>query len=206
MNALNLAELPILDWIQTYCRNGFLDAVLPFLSILVNKGIICIVLAIVLLSFKKTRKSGIVISIALTIGLIAVNLTLKPLVGRIRPYDMKEGVELLVARLSDASFPSGHTLACFEASFALLFCKHYKIAVPALVYSVIVAFSRLYLYVHYPTDVLAGAVLGILFALVAYLIVRTLDRKFDLDKRFSLLGMKIRKAGAKSEKDGNTKK
>ena len=90
MNALNLAELPILDWIQTYCRNGFLDAVLPFLSILVNKGIICIVLAIVLLSFKKTRKSGIVISIALTIGLIAVNLTLKPLVGRIRPYDMRE--------------------------------------------------------------------------------------------------------------------
>ena len=205
MNALNLAELPILDWIQTYCRNGFLDAVLPFLSVLVNKGIICIVFAIVLLFFKKTRKSGIVISVALMIGLIVVNLTVKPLVGRIRPYDMKEGVELLVARLSDASFPSGHTLACFEASFALFYCKQFKLAVPALVYSLIVAFSRLYLYVHYPTDVLAGAVLGILFALIAYLIVRALDRKFDLDKRFSLLGMKFKKAVKKSGKDGNSK-
>ena len=105
---------------------------------------------------------------ALILGLLVCNLTLKPLVARIRPYDLQEQdfgvyINLLISRQSDFSFPSGHTIASFEAAVVLL-KNSKKMGIPALIIAILVSFSRLYLYVHYPSDVLVSVVLGTAFA------------------------------------------
>lgn len=105
----------------------------------------------------------------LTFCLIFGNLLLKPLVARIRPYDLMEGIELLIKPLKDYSFPSGHTMASFACASVFW---HYrdtfkKWSIVALVLAFCVAFSRLYLYVHFPTDVLCGGLLGWLFGWIA---------------------------------------
>lgn len=163
---MNEFEIKILDFIRERFACPFLDAVMPLITSLANGGIIWIIAAVLLLIFKKSRKTGLSVALALITGLIIGNLILKNLVGRIRPYEFNEGVEILVARLSDYSFPSGHTLASFEAATVLLI-RDKRLGVPALVLAVAIAFSRLYLYVHYPTDVLAGIILGVLIGIFA---------------------------------------
>lgn len=163
---MNEFELKILDFIREHLTCPFLDAVMPVITSLANGGIIWILTAAVLLIFKKTRKTGFSVALSLICGLIIGNLILKNLVGRIRPYDLNEGVEILIARLSDYSFPSGHTLASFEAATVLMI-RDRRLGIPALIIAIIIAFSRLYLYVHYPTDVLAGIILGVLIGIFA---------------------------------------
>ena len=97
-------------------------------------------------------------------------MLLKNIVSRIRPYDLKQDIELLIKRLSDYSFPSGHTLASFEAATVLMI-KDKRLGIPALILAILIAFSRIYLYVHYPSDVLAGILFGIAFAFLAVFIV-----------------------------------
>ncbi len=159
-------DLPILDWIQAHLRCGFLDAVLPVITVLGDDGIFWIAVAVVLLCIPKTRRIGLGVGFALLIGLLVCNMTLKPLIARIRPYDLQaqNGVTivLLVERLSDYSFPSGHTIASFEAATVLMKNSR-KMGIPALILAVLIAFSRLYLYVHYPTDVIFAVFAGILF-------------------------------------------
>ena len=168
---MNVFELKILDFIQEHFKCGFLDWLMPLITKLGDGGIFWIAVAVVLLFTKKYRKTGAMMGVALLLGLLIGNLTLKPLVARVRPYDMPGvRVDLLVERLSDASFPSGHTLACFEAATVLMI-NDKRLGIPAMGIAVAVALSRLYLYVHYPTDVLAGAVLGTLFGFAACLIV-----------------------------------
>ena len=145
-----------LDAIQGM-RCAFLDAVMPFISKLGDGGAIWIALTLVLMLFRKTRRTGYMLALSLVLGL---------LIGRVRPYDANPDFVLLIERLSDYSFPSGHTLASFEAAAVLLMQYRAK-AVPALVLALLIAFSRLYLYVHYPSDVLAGALLGVAFACIA---------------------------------------
>lgn len=170
-DALNQLELPILDAIQSI-RCGFLDTVLPVITAFADHGIGWIAVAVLLLLFKRTRKTGLMAGVALIIGLVVVNMTMKPLFARIRPYDVNEAIKafLLVEPLSDFSFPSGHTLASFEVATVLMM-RDKRLGVPALILAVIIAFSRLYLYVHYPTDVLVAIVLGILFGFLGVLIV-----------------------------------
>ena len=115
---------------------------------------------------------------ALLFGFLVGNMTLKPLVGRIRPYDFNtlREIPLLVERLSDYSFPSGHTLASLEGATVLLI-RDKRLGIPAMIAAILVALSRLYLYVHYPTDVLAGALLGILFAFLGVWVVKFVYKK-----------------------------
>ena len=174
---LNEFELRILDFIREHLACPFLDAVMPAITSLANGGIIWIIAAVLLLIFKKTRKTGFSVALALIGGLIIGNLLLKNLVGRIRPYDLNEGIEILIARLSDYSFPSGHTLASFEAATVLMI-RDKRFGIPALILAVIIAFSRLYLYVHYPTDVLAGIILGIIIGFFACKAVDLLYKRF----------------------------
>ena len=169
----------ILDAVQAI-RCPFLDAFMPAFSSLCNAGILPILLALVLLIPKKTRRIGLTIGVALTLGLIFGNGILKNVVGRVRPYAVDPALvteaQLLVAPLKDWSFPSGHTLAAFEAAVSVRFYSKLWGRV-ALVIAVLFGFSRLYLYVHWPSDVLAGAVLGTGFAVAAYYIIRALEPK-----------------------------
>lgn len=165
MNWLNETELPILWWIREHLTNPFLDTVMPYISSLARHGEFWILLALILVCFKKTRKAGVAMGIAMACGYLIGNMGMKNLFARTRPYDMTE-VQLLVAKLHDFSFPSGHTLVSIEAATALTY-YHRKWGVAALVLAALIAYSRLYLFVHYPTDVLAGALLGVGIALAA---------------------------------------
>lgn len=160
-------DLPILDWIQANLKSDLLDTVMPIITLFGDGGVFWIAIAVLLLCIPKTRKIGLGMGFALLMGLVVCNITLKPLVGRIRPYDLQEQlgvtIPLLTDRMHDYSFPSGHTIASFEASVVLL--KNNKwMGIPAVILAVLIAFSRLYLYVHYPTDVIFSVFAGILFA------------------------------------------
>lgn len=108
---------------------------------------------------------------ALALDVLLCNVMLKPLVGRMRPFTVNTGMELLINAPKDFSFPSGHTAASFAAAFALLFVKN-KLWIPSMILASLIAFSRLYLYVHYPTDVLAGILLGLIVSVAANVICR----------------------------------
>ena len=164
---MNGWELPILYWIREHLTCPFLDGTMPFISALSAHGEIWILLAAVLLCVPKTRRAGATIGLTLLLGFLIGNVGLKNLIGRIRPYDIATDVTLLVERLHDFAFPSGHTLASFGAATALTL-YHRRWGAVALVLAAMIGFSRLYLFVHYPTDVLAGALLGIGLAVAAY--------------------------------------
>lgn len=178
-------DIAILDFIQNNLRCEFLDAIVPPITHLAEKGILWIIVAVVLICFKKTRKTGFMVGAALLIGLALGNGVLKNVIGRIRPYNLDGSLlkeaDLLVSGLSDFSFPSGHTLASFEAATVLLI-RDKRMGIPALVIAILIALTRLYLYVHYPTDVIAGAALGIAFAFLGVFVVskvyKALSRRF----------------------------
>lgn len=154
-------DLSILDWIQRTLRCGVLDHIVPAITFLGEAGWTWILLAAVLLAQKKTRAWGIAVSAALLADLLLCNVLLKPLVARPRPYTFRPELTLLVKAPRDFSFPSGHAAASFAAASALLYSKC-RGWIPAMVLAAAIALSRLYLYVHYPSDVICGAVLGIL--------------------------------------------
>ena len=154
-------EFMILDFIQNYIRNPILDKVMVFITTLGNSGMIWIVTALLMLCSKKYRTTGIMLSLGLIGSLLFGNVILKPLFHRTRPFDIVEGIELLIAAPHDYSFPSGHTLASV-ISATILLIRDRKIGFSALVLAILIAFSRLYLYVHFPTDVLGGAVIGVI--------------------------------------------
>ncbi len=164
---MNAFELKFLDFIAENLRCGLLDFLMPKITLLGNAGIFWIVLAAALLIPKKTRRAGVAMGIALVLGLLVCNMTLKPLVARVRPYDVAGIMPYLIEVQHDYSFPSGHTIASFEGAVAiLLYNKKWGIA--ALVLAVLIAFSRMYLYVHYPSDVLVSVLLGSLFAWIGF--------------------------------------
>jgi undecaprenyl-diphosphatase len=134
---------------------------MPLVTYLGEYGLLWILLALVLLSRKDTRRVGLAVAAALILEVLLCNCVLKPLVARDRPFWIRTGIELLVKAPTDYSFPSGHTSASFAAAGALLLQKN-RGRVPALVLATAIGFSRMYLYVHFPSDVLVGALLGFL--------------------------------------------
>lgn len=182
---MNLFELKILDFIKEHLSCGFLDFLMPLITKLGDAGIFWIAVAAILLITKKYRKVGAMMGVALVLGLIFGNGVLKNVVGRIRPYDLNENMKdmLLIEALSDKSFPSGHTLASFESAVVLLI-NDKRLGIPAIVLAALIAFSRLYLYVHYPTDVLASIILGTAFAFLAcYIVNKAIN--FHSEKKLS---------------------
>lgn len=169
-------EFAILDALQKL-HTPILTAVMKVITSLGDAGIIWILLALVLLLIPKTRKTGAVVAIALVLDLLLCNVLLKNLIARIRPYEVKTMVEILIRKPLDYSFPSGHTAASFAATSALFFenNRDKRLWVSALVLAVLIAFSRLYFYVHYPTDVLGGAVIGMLCGYLAAKITEMRD-------------------------------
>ncbi len=173
---MNAWELNILYWIREHLTCPFLDWLMPPLSALSAHGEIWILLAAVLMCIPKTRRAGVTMGVTLLMGYLIGNLGLKNLIGRIRPYELAPDVTLLVERLHDFAFPSGHTLASVGAATALTL-YHRRWGAVALTLAAAIGFSRLYLFVHYPTDVVAGALLGVALAFAARWIVNKIYAK-----------------------------
>ena len=171
-------DLPILDWIQANWSCSILDKSMPIITMLGDAGIFWMVCAAILVLTKKHRRTGFAMAIAMVMGLVVCNMILKPTVARIRPYDFQESlgvtIHLLIEKQHDYSFPSGHTIASFEACTAMLLGSK-KLGIPATLLAILIAFSRMYLYVHYPTDVIASVILGTIFGVIGHLIVSNIS-------------------------------
>ena len=152
-------EFTILDALQAL-RCPVLDALAVFLNYAGEHGEIWIAFTLLLLLFRRTRKAGCAMATALVLYLVAGDCILKPLFARPRPCDIRPEMLTLVARPHGWSFPSGHTASGFAAAFALWF-QNRSLGVPALVLAAFIGFTRLYLYVHFPTDILGGVALGL---------------------------------------------
>ena len=174
----------ILLFIQEYIRQDWMTPIWIAITSLADDGWFWIALSILLLIPKKTRKAGAAALLALLLNLFFTNIILKNMVARIRPYEVVAGLEILIDPLKSFSFPSGHTACSFAAAFAYFRClKQKKWGIAALVLAGLIGFSRLYVGVHYPTDVLGGAAVGMFAAWIASGIVGTVSKAFQKKKQ-----------------------
>lgn len=170
-------ELQILHAIQGI-HQEWLTEILRFFTTIGESGLVWIIIAIVLTCIPKTRKCGLTMMIAMAITYLVGNLFLKNVIARPRPCSVDHSVTLKIPFPSEYSFPSGHTSNGF-AGAVTIFNYYRKAGILSLFMAVVIAFSRLYFFVHYPTDVLGGIVLGTLDALLAVYIVKRLEAKAD---------------------------
>lgn len=158
----------------------FLNAIAQGFSLLCEHGLLPILLALALLVPKRTRRVGVAMAVALLLSVVFTNITIKPLVARPRPY-VKYDIQVSALLPHDLSFPSGHTSVAFAAAMAFaatVWQKHKRFAVAALAVALLVGLSRIWLKVHYPSDVIVGALLGSIYGLAAAALARLIARKF----------------------------
>lgn len=167
-----------LIYIQEHIRCGFLDYIFPNITFLGTAGAFWIVLTAILLFFRKTRRAGVCSAFALIGSLLLNNCLLKPLVGRVRPYEVVEGLRLIGAKASDSSFPSGHAAASVASAAAMCRFLKKRFSIPLVVLALMIAFSRLYIGIHFPTDVLAGVLDGILLGILGCVIEAQMYRRW----------------------------
>ncbi len=179
-NSVEAWDFSVLDFIQAHMRCPFLDFIMPYITHLGAGGILWIILTVIFLLTRKYRKAGINCAAALLLSLIVVNFAVKPLAARIRPYDINPLIQLLIDAPNDFSFPSGHTSAAIGAAVSMLMQRKLLPGFPMLAAAALIAFSRLYLYVHFPTDVICGALLGVCFAAGGFFISKAAAQKFSL--------------------------
>ena len=182
MNALNAAEAAWLVNLYRAVGCPFLDAFFTAVTHLGDYGWFWIAVAVVMLFFPKTRRMGLEMGLAMILGVIICNLILKNVTARPRPYDVNEAVRLLVPREHNYSFPSGHAAFSFEGAFTV-FRHDRKWGTASLVLAVLISFSRLYVGVHNPTDVLCGALIGTANAFLAGRIVGAAWKRFAARKK-----------------------
>lgn len=182
--ALNFLEFEykILDFFKNYIKNDVLDIIVPFITSLGNGGFIWILLTVILLLIKKTRKTGFYMALSLILSFVVCNLTLKPVIARPRPFEIYKDMPLLIKAPTDFSFPSGHSASSFAAAFAFLmgnikikddkkYLSNKKWVFALIFLATLIALSRLYLYVHFPSDVFVAILLGIAFGYISAKIV-----------------------------------
>ncbi|MCD8373173.1 MAG: phosphatase PAP2 family protein [Clostridia bacterium] len=182
-------DIAILQWIHVNLHGiVWLNYAFKYITLLGEKALFSIILCVLLIIIKKTRKCGLACAIGLALNILIVNVILKNIVGRERPWTEYAELESYFDQYNillpdDSSFPSGHTAAIFcTATILTLFYKA-KVGVPAYIIAVLVALSRIWLCVHYPTDVLAGAVIGSACAAAGYFIFKFIDRKLANRKK-----------------------
>ena len=162
----------ILLWIQDNLRAGWLDPIMKFITYLANGGALWIAICVLLLILKKTRTTGLVCSISLASTFLLNNIILKNVVARTRPYEAIEELNRIIGAQSDYSFPSGHSGASFAVAVVIFMEMPKKYGVPALILAALIALSRLYVGVHYPSDVIAGILTGTVYAVITVTIYR----------------------------------
>lgn len=178
MEGLNLFESNILLWIQENLRIDAIDSVMPLVSAVNNAGILSILTVVLLLALRRYRAVGITAFFSLVVEFALVNVMLKNFTARIRPYMVNDKLLLLGHMPTDYSFPSGHTGAAFAVATVLFLCGKdgtipKKCGVLALALAILIALSRLYNAAHYPTDVLAGMLIGLFTGIFAYKYIYT---------------------------------
>lgn len=167
-------DFNILFWIQNLIRNDVFDVIIPFYTSLGEDGIIWIALGLILFIPKKYRKTGIMVLAALLVMLVVNNIVLKNLIARPRPCWTYPEMVQLVHNPSSYSFPSGHTTSAFAVAFTV-FSQHKKLGKVIIVMAAIMAFTRLYVFVHFPTDIYGG----ILVAAVITTFVCFMEKKIS---------------------------
>ena len=167
-------EGSILLFLQDYVRNPILNAILIPFTLSNNAGIPCILLVLIFLYFKMLA--------SLLLEFIIANLVLKNLTARIRPYEVIQGLTLLVGRAPDFSFPSGHTGSAFAVAVVIFLKMPRKYGILAIALASLMGFSRLYVGIHYPSDVIGGVLLGIITSLTA---IKCLPDSSPIMKRFA---------------------
>lgn len=170
-------ELSILHTIQSI-HTPWLDPVMIFVSFLGNGGLFWIALSVILVCFKRTRRCGVLMMIAMAVCFVAGNLAIKNLVARPRPFVVDPSVILKVPIPGEYSFPSGHTMNGFSAA-TVIFLHNRKAGTAALCFAALIAFSRMYLFVHFPTDILGGLIIGVS---AAFLSVKIIGKKIKYSK------------------------
>lgn len=153
-------DFNILNYIHSHLSCSALDFLMPKITVLGNSGAIWIIIAVIMIVFKKSRKTGFMTVAGLITDVILGNLLLKNIIARNRPCWINDTIQMLISVPQDYSFPSGHTLSSFTAATIIMHFDK-RMGTVAYILASIIAFSRLYLYVHFPTDVLAGIILGI---------------------------------------------
>ena len=183
MDALIQAEGAFLLWLQEAVRSDFMNVVIIGITSLNYKGIVWILVTLALLAFRKTRRLGMMCALAMIFGLLVTNGIIKNWVARMRPYDAIEGLSRLTDAQRDFSFPSGHTTNAMACSWVLLMRGPKRWGIPTFVLAVLIGLSRLYVGVHYPTDVLAGAAIGILCATFAMWLEPKIEARYPRVKK-----------------------
>ena len=180
MDMLFQLDGEILLWIQENLRKEFLNPIVTFLTGLGDAGWFWILLCALLLLSGKYRKTGMTGFVALLIGFLITNLCLINMVMRIRPYELVEGLELIGKKAVDFSFPSGHSTASIAASAVFFLKLPKKFGIPAILLGILICLSRLYIGIHYPTDVFAGAMIGLFAAFAAIFLTDRKKEKTDI--------------------------
>lgn len=181
--------------VQTAIQSGwhvtFIDWIMRFFSVICNHGEVWIVIAILLACFKKTRKVGFCMAFVLFIEFILCNGILKNIFARERPYNVLTQFEPYMKRLTSYSFPSGHSMVSFSGAVCLFmaeahylvkdkaagFIKRHQMGIPAIILAVIIAFSRIYLFMHWPTDIIGAMLFGVVQAVLCTYLFFFLDKK-----------------------------
>ncbi|MEG2378003.1 MAG: phosphatase PAP2 family protein [Clostridia bacterium] len=174
INAITDFDFLILNFIQSTLTGSVADKVMIIASRLTDGGFLWLIIALILILIPKQRKNGLFLLLSLGLALIIGSFIIKPLVARARPFLSNEAFHLLITAPRDFSFPSGHTLTSFAAAVTL-FRVHRAAGISALVFAALVAFSRMYLYVHFPSDVLVGLILGISIGVLTLFLARRVE-------------------------------
>ena len=163
---------------------SWMTSVMELISLLGKGGIALIVLSLVLLVIRKTRRFGTAMILGLAIGAVVVNLWLKVVIARPRPYADINGFYYPLWQMmgshteSDYSFPSGHTNAAFACMVPAFLLGKKSWSWLCLLFAFLMGVSRIYLVVHYPSDVLGGLIMGTLAGLLGVLIMKHLPEKW----------------------------
>ncbi len=185
----------VFQWIETtfFDRgvSAVLSPVMAFITHLGDGGIIWIALALLLILFKKTRKCGLMLTGGLLCMLLINDSILKPLIARPRPFNLELWKDWfvypeIISRPHDFSFPSGHTSSAFAAATALVTTRKKSIYIPAFILAALIGFSRIYLHVHYCTDVLFGAVAGVIYGVLGILIITFIIKLINKHSKYKL--------------------
>lgn len=153
-------EFRFMKYIDRHINNAVLDKIFRLCSALANYGIFFIICIGIMFLNQNTRKMAMVTAVSMTFSAILINVILKPLFSRQRPFLVDESIEPLIKRPIDMSFPSGHTSAAFTFATAV-YLQSRPPGIISYIFAVLVGMSRIYLQVHYPTDVITGAAVGI---------------------------------------------